>query len=293
MQRRTSIQTTSLIIMLSIIAIVIQFTTYHFFEAFYVIWGVACLASVLCCHLLLEQTTTYEACFHFTFLTLFISLVIVALSYFGKAESFLPYSGVMLGIAVINWLIPLLHCFIRQMLDYGTRIEGFYEFYRNTSIVFIIFYMVALLYGAYVKDSFLFAYPISSEEPNLLPIGAIVVLIEDYIYDYISLGEIAAYLLTRILAFVPYGFYLTLLLRNQSRLTKFIAFLFLPLLLEVTQYIFLPGRSDVDDLIYALIGSVLGSLLFCLNNFLFRAFSGKEFLSRDNDHRYYGSSLHF
>lgn len=293
MQRRTNIQISSAIIMLSILTIMIQFAAYYCFEAPFIIWGISCLISVTCCHILLEQSTTYEACFNFSLLTLFISLVIIVICSYGNVKTFLPYSGVMLGIAVINWLIPMLHCFLRYMLDYGTRIEGFNEFYRNISIIFLLFYFAILIYGMFWKEAFPWAYPIETVPRNILPFNLIATLIEDYLYGYATLKEILAYLLSHIVLFIPYGFFTGLLLRRQKRLPRFLSLLVLPFLIEVLQYIFIPELCDIDDLIYAFIGGMIGSLSFTLMNVIFRAISGKDFLAREADYRYLGTPLHF
>jgi hypothetical protein len=179
------------------------------------------------------------------------------------------------------------------MFDYGTRIEDFIDFYRNMSIEFLLFYFTAIIYGAFVKDAFPWAYPVIVDSPNFAPFQVLATQIEDYLYDYVSLSEIINYLLSRVLAFVPYGFYITLLLRRQTRLPKLFALLLLPFVIEAVQYIFLPGSCDIDDLLYAIIGGILGSVLFYLINIIFHAFSGREFLARENDYRYSGSSLHF
>jgi glycopeptide antibiotics resistance protein len=128
---------------------------------------------------------------------------------------------------------------------------------------------------------------------NFIPFEAITYQIEDYLYGLISLGDIVVYLCSRILLFLPYGYQMTLLMRKQGRLVRLSALLVLPFLLEVLQYIIIPSRFDIDDLIYALIGGVLGSLLFYLSNLVFRACTGKNFLAKENDYSYSNSKVHF
>lgn len=293
MQKRMNIQASSLVILLSIFTILVQFTSYYFFEAFYIIWGVSCLISVVCCHILLEQTVTYESCFHFSLLTVFVSLVVIIVSYFGKVEYFMPYSGIMLGIAIINWLIPMLHCSLRYMLDNNGRLEEYNSFYRNISILFLTFYFVAIFYDCFARNSFPWAYPTTSDSYNFLPFGIISAQIEDYLYSYIPLKNILVYLSYRIFAFLPYGFYITLLLRRQERLPRLMALFVLPFLIEVLQFFLIPAKCDIDDLIYAFIGGIIGSLFFYLTNIIFRAVSGKDFLTRENDYRFSNNKLHF
>ncbi len=293
MQRRTSIQISTFITLLGILTVLIQFAAYYFINQFLIIWGISFLVSMICCHILLEQTTTYEACFNYSLFTLFVSLIINAVTYFGELQSFLPYTMPMLGIAVINWLIPMFHCYLRYMLDYGTKIEAFHGFYRNQSIVFAILYLAALLVGAFITDSFQWAYPLESGSRNFMPFGVLSTLIEDYLYDYIPLSDIVIYLVTRITIYIPYGFYITLLLRRQSRLARFLALLPLPALIEILQYFLVPRHCDIDDLIYAIIGGILGSVLFYLLGLIFRSVSGKEFLAKEHEYRYFNNSTFY
>jgi len=293
MQRRTNIQVSSLIIILSILTIIVQFVTYYFFSSFSMVWGISCLISLLCCHILVEQTASYEACFNFSFLTLFISLIVIGLTYLGKEQSFLPYTATILGLAVINWLVPSIYCFLRHMLDSGAKIDDFNAFYRNNSIVFFLFYMGVIIYGSFGTASFPWAYRAVIGSSNIIPFGVIATQIEDYLYELIPLSDIITYLLSRILIFFPYGFFLTLILRRQTRLMRFFALLILPCVLETLQFFIIPSRCDIDDIIYALIGGILGSLSYYLLNIIFHAFTGKDFLTKDADFHFSNSTLHF
>lgn len=293
MQRRTNIQVSSLIILLSIITIIFQFVIYYFFAAFYVIWGAAILISLLCCHILLEQTSTYEVCFHYSSLILFISFIITLLSYLGGDQAFLPYTGNMLAIGIINWLIPCIYCFIRNMLDYSTRFEDYPIFYRNHSLLFFLVYLGVILYGMFVEGAFPLAYRGALNYANIIPFEAITILIEDYLYGIIPLSDVLIYVLIRILIFLPYGYQMTLLLRRQPRLLRFIILLLPPLALELVQYFVISNRCDIDDVIYAIIGGIIGSILFYLCNLIFRAFTGKNFLAKESDYPFMNSRIHF
>jgi glycopeptide antibiotics resistance protein len=213
--------------------------------------------------------------------------------YLGDVQIFLPYTGVMLGIVIINWFIPVLHCIIRYIFDYNTRVDDFYIFYRNISFIFLVFYLGLLLYASFAHNVFEWAYPIESTSFNLLPFETIAALIEDYLYGLTSLSNIISYLLSRILIFVPYGFYIRLVLYRQTRIKRLIAIFILPFIIELMQYIIIPLRCDIDDIIYAAVGSVIGSLTFFLFNFIVRAITGRDFLIKNNDYHFTHSSLHF
>ncbi len=293
MQKRSHIEISSLIVILSIITILIQFATYYFFSSVYIVIGIACLITALCTHILLEQTLTYQSCFIYLLLTVFISLVIVLLSYTGENQNIIPYTDVLLGIIAVNWLIPSLHCYFRNMLDYGTRIEEFTPFFRNAGIMFNLFYFSFVLYAALATEVFPWAYRALPEQANFTPFWSIATQIEDYLNHMIPLSDIFTYLASRILLYIPYGYYGILLLRRQSRLSRFLSLFLLPVLVEVLQYFLVPNRCDIDDIIYGFIGGLVGALWFHLNNVIFHAVSGKPFLAKDSDFRYSNNSLHF
>lgn len=293
MQRRVNIQASSSIIFLSILTILVQFAAYYYFEANIIIWAAAGLVSVICCHLLMEYTATYIACFNYSLLTLFISIIIMIMAYFGKVTDFLPYTNAMLGIAFINWMLPNIHCFIRYMFDYGSRIEDFNDFYRNSSITFLLFYLFIILYGSFAADAFSWAYDKAITAANFSPFELISDKIEDYIYGTVPLSDILAYLASRCLIYIPYGFYIVLLLRRQKRIIKFPALLALPFLIELIQYFTKPARCDIDDLFYALLGGLTGAFVLFLTNIIFHAFSGHDFYNGAANNRYSSSPLHF
>lgn len=296
MLRRSYIHISSLIVILSIITILVEFSSYYFFESMYPVLGISGLVSILCCHILLQQSTTYESCFIYTLLTVFISLTITILTYFSADHtSFICYSSLMNGIVALNWLIPSVHCFIRYMTGYGVRINQYNSFYRNNSILFLFFYLAIIAYGSFVEDAFpkIYRAVIWADTVNYTPFLALARLIEDYLYGIIEMRDILVYLGSRILIFVPYGYYITLLTRKHSRLLKHLLFLLFPILIEFLQYFFFIARCDIDDIIYGFLGGLLGSILFYLTNQIFRTISGKRFLEKES---IYGSSnryLHF
>ncbi len=293
MQKRSHIEISSLIAILSIITILIQFTAYYFFSSVYVVIGIACLVAALCTHILLEQTLTYQSSFIYLLLTLFISLVIIFLSYFGKDQNIIPYTEVLLGIVAVNWFIPTLHCYLRNMFDYGTRIEEFTPFFRNAGILFNLFYIGIVFYATLAEGVFPWAYRALPEQANFTPFWSIATQIEDYLNHMIPLSDIFTYLASRTLLYIPFGYYSILLLRRHSRLSRFLILFLLPVIIEAVQYFIVPNRCDLDDIIYGFIGGLAGALWFHLNNVIFHAISGKIFLAKDSDFRFSNNSLHF
>ncbi len=293
MQKRSNIETSALIVFLSIFTILVQFAAYYLFSSSYVILGIACLATIVCSHFLLEQSLSYESCFIFSLLIMFISVIITILTYFGNDYYFLPYTDVLLGIIAINWFVPTLHCYIRNMIEYGNKIDDFKAFFRNSGILFNIIYLGILLYASFAEAAFPWMYRVAAENFNRTPFWSIATQIEDYMKHMLPLSDIFTYLASRILLFLPYGYFSTLLLRRRPRFVRFLALLLFPVILETLQFFLYPTRCDIDDVTYAFLGGLLGALWFHLNNVIFRTISGKTFLPKDSDFRYSKSSLHF
>jgi glycopeptide antibiotics resistance protein len=179
------------------------------------------------------------------------------------------------------------------MLDYGSKIERFNSFYRNVSIIFILFYIGIVLYISFAENSFPSIYRAKSNQPNFTPFWWVATQIEDYINEMIPLSDIVSYLLSRILTYIPYGYYGILILRNRSKLVRLLFLLILPLIIEVSQYFIITARCDIDDVIYAFLGGAIGSLLYYLVNAIYRVISGNDFLVKDSDYSYSNSTLHF
>jgi len=292
MRRRSNMEISSLIVFLSIISIIVQFVAYYFLASKYLILGISAVALIICTHILSEMSLNFESCFIYTILVLFISLIITLLTYLG-ADTLLPYTNTLIGIVALNWLVPTIYCIFRNMFDFGGRIENFLTFYRKVSIIFILFYIGILIYGSFAADAFPWVYRMKTDSYNFTPFWSIATQIEDYINHMIPLSDIITYLLSRILTYIPYGFYVILLLRNKSKLIRFISLLLLPSAIELFQYFIIPARCDIDDIVYAFIGGVIGALWFHLTNVIYRTISGRDFLAKDSDFRINTHTLYF
>ena len=293
MQRRLSTHISFIIIILSIFTILAQLFIYSYFDFIIIIWGLSLIVSVLCCQVLLHYSCHYDTCFLYSFLTVFMSLLSTGITYLGKVDTVIPFTAVMIGLPVINWIGPLLYSCTHNLLDSSLKYEGFPGFFRNSSFLFGVFYLVIIIYGAFAADVAAWTDSGISDSLNLIPFTAISVIIENYMNHQIPFSEIFVYLGYRIFFFLPYGFYLSLLLRRQSRIIRFSSLLILPFLLELLQFFLVPAQCDIDDLIYAIIGGFIGSFCYYLTNSLYLFVTGRNFISRDNNLRYYNRSLHF
>lgn len=295
MQRRSYIHVSSLIVILSILTIIVEFTAYYFFPSIYPVLGISAVLLIICSHVLLQQSSTYETIFIYTLSNMFISSLIMILTYYSADQSsFISYSTTIHAIICINWLVPTLHCFIRYMFSYSLRISQYRSYYTKNSILFTLCYLGILIYGNFAEGAFpsLYRAVLWSDSINLTPFLTLSIEIEDYLYGIIPLSYIFIYLASRILVFIPYGYYITLLTKKRSRPLRILLYLLLPTLIELIQFFIYPSRSDIDDLIYGFIGAIVGSLFFNLVSIIFRSISGKDYLEKES---YYSpfNSHHF
>lgn len=292
MNRHSDMEISSMLVFLSILSIVLQFGAYYIFASPIIILGIGIFAVIICTHILLEFSLNFKSCFIYTILILFISLIITLLTYLGK-ETPIPFSKTLIAIVSVNWFVPTIYCILRNMFDTAGRCHNFKSYFRNVSIIFILFYLVILIYASFGKEAFPWMYRFKTEGRNFTPFWTIATQIEDYINRMIPLSDIFDYLLSRILLYVPYGFYVLIILRYKPKIIRFIFLLLLPSAIELFQYFMLPARCDIDDIVFALIGGVIGALLFHLNNTVYRAVSGKDFLAKDTDYIFTKKSIYY
>lgn len=293
MQRRTTTQISSLLVLFSILTIFMQIASYIFFGYNFIVLVISSVISVICCHILVERCISYGICFDYSLLTMFISLIITVLACFSNEQSLIKYSDILSGIVIINWLFPVLYCFIRYMTDIGSHAEDYPVFFRKSSILFLLTYLFILIYGSIDNIAIPSAYKSTNDAINFTPFWSISVQIEQYLDGKMPISDIVLYLCSRTLIFIPYGYYCTLLLRQKSKIARLLVLLVLPFLIELCQCILNPSRCDIDDFIYALIGGLLGALCYQLMNSLFKRISGKDFLEKGNRYHISGTPLHF
>ncbi|HHU71115.1 MAG TPA: VanZ family protein [Clostridiales bacterium] len=295
MRRRSFIHISSLIVMLSMLTIIVEFAAYYFFSSIYPLLGVSSVFLIICCHILLQQSATYEAIFIYTLSNIFISCLITILTYYSADHtSFISYSTRLQIIICINWLVPTIHCFIRYMLGYSLRITHYTSYHLKNNIMFILFYSGILIYANFAEGAFpgIYRAVLWSDSVNFTPFLTLSMEIEDYLYGIIPLSYVFIYLASRILVLIPYGYYIAIITKKRSKVLRFFLFLLLPAGIEVLQFFLYPSRSDIDDLIYGFIGVIVGSLLYYLLSKVFRSISGKEYLEKENIYSSF-SSLHF
>jgi glycopeptide antibiotics resistance protein len=291
--QRNSIQIATRIILFSIITVTSQFICYYFLGTSFYTYGAAVILSLLFCHLFLESTLSFESCFSYSLLNIFLCLIVILLAYMENNDGIFSYSNYLFLFIGLNWLIPVVYCIFRNLMDKGSKFVNFNSFYRNISILFLIFYTAFLIYILFLAKGHDGLKNVELKSFNIIPFFSIASIIEGYIFGQTDLKSLILFFLEGISLYIPYGFYIILLSRNQSRSLRAILLLILPILVEVLQWAFSLGRPDIDDIFLALLGGFIGGLVFHILNSIYYSVTDENFLQKRSRYSFYRNSLHF
>ena len=144
---------------------------------------------------------------------------------------------------------------------------------RVVTIVLMLIYMMVLAYVCFFSERY--GRVVSdTHHYNLQPFREIS---RFYIYrELIGVKAFIINLFFNILAFVPFGFMVSILWQGRHQVIDavFCTFL-LSLVVEVIQFVFKVGSFDVDDLILNTCGGFLGVIIYQTVNVIRRKIFGK------------------
>ncbi|MDQ2753753.1 MAG: VanZ family protein, partial [Bacteroidota bacterium] len=129
-------------------------------------------------------------------------------------------------------------------------------FFRLSSIIFGLLYVTILFYALFFKT---IHFRAGMSRVNLVPFKTIVPYITE-IADKNS-GPAIMNIGANIFLFIPFGFYIEVLLRKRKMKIKIMIIILIPIIIELIQFVFSLGICDLDDVILNAIGSLLGILV--------------------------------
>ncbi len=101
------------------------------------------------------------------------------------------------------------------------------------------------------------------ESFNFVPFATILLYFRALINSDISFSVFAVNIFGNIIAFMPFGFFLPLLIKPLKVYKNFIlAVLAITMLIEFMQFVFMTGSCDIDDIILNTLGASLSFLFF-------------------------------
>ena len=273
-----------LVFIFSILTILIEFFLPKLTHSFVTSFILSSLILIVLCYILLEKALNYKGCFLLSLLLIIITTVLCIFMYQTKSNTLLPYHNSYWYLIPINWFTPMLYCLIRNLLDRGPKFLSFKRFFLNMSVVFGICYTTLFIYLLLINPSV--GMQNMDENYNFIPFLTLATYIESYIYDHNTASQMAVYILPAVFLYLPFGFYIKLFCKRLKFLPCTLIMACLPLFVEILQLILHLGNSDIDDILLALIGCALGSLVSFLLNELY-------LFVKDEDFLYERSGYHF
>ena len=128
---------------------------------------------------------------------------------------------------------------------------------KLTQILFVVYFVVLswiILFKMELDISLLCKMNLRSV--NLIPFAGSLL-----VNGRVDVSEI----ILNIVAFIPFGVYISMLDRRQNFLIKALPIAGVSLLYEIIQYVFRIGASDITDLLGNTLGGILGILFFALS----------------------------
>lgn len=127
---------------------------------------------------------------------------------------------------------------------------------RMTEGLFLIYFLLLIWIIVFKMEFSIFDIN-ELQSLNLDPYSAPARINGEIVYEEIIFN---------VLAFLPFGLYLEILVEHWKIYQKVFVFLLVSVSFEIVQYIFAIGASDITDVINNVLGGILGILLFKLLN---------------------------
>jgi len=140
----------------------------------------------------------------------------------------------------------------------------------NISTALFAIYFLAVIWIILFKMGFSLHSFGSHRAINLIPFGAMA-----QINDSNNFNEV----INNVIIFIPFGIYLCMLKQEWSFIKKVAPIFLTSLVLEIFQYIFAIGATDITDLLANTLGGIIGIGIFTIFTKIFRDNTYKIVLS--------------
>lgn len=276
MNART-VNISSLVILLSLISLICECFIYYFLPqpAWSILFAVLC--SLLLSHFFLESALSYSYnVLHTAFMT-YSTLLYTIIVYLIQPNQWISYDFSMVFLVLVNWITPFIYCTLRDLNDPGPRFNGFDRFFRQISIAFLIIYIFALVKQYYLTPIIPPFEEMSFGAQNFVPYMATGSYIEKTLLAGEDLRPLICFLAEMVVLFIPFGFFLRAFAKKAPFIFRLFLYLVFPALLEISQFLLGTGRGHIDDYVSALLGTLIGILLYHTINGTFHIIAGREF----------------
>lgn len=289
MPKSTS-HTTTAVILFSILTIILEFAAYYFFDLSAVTFVVTGLMALLFSHIILTLGYQFEACFSYQLLHVLVWGIVLFLLHIGNSSDFIAFSPMLFFFPAIHWGLCVVYCIVRNLMDESSRFSNFKGYFIRSSAVFLLSYFIFLCYWLFLNNTDK-AYQSDLATINFVPFLTLAGFITELIDKELTLSQILIFLADRVLVYLPYGFFIILATRRNTRIVRFALLFSFPVLVEILQRILLLGKGDVEDVLYGVLGGFVGGLSYHLLNRIYDNYKGEDFLM--SRRRSFSSSLRF
>ncbi|MBO5353574.1 MAG: VanZ family protein [Lachnospiraceae bacterium] len=274
------------IVLMGLLACVLQFVIYYFVGSNWLgllLGGLAVLLGGVLVHII---TGEQEELFAYLLIPCVCS-GIAGLLIPKLGGQILPESSTVLYGCLFSWLLPVLYACIFTWVAGHTAIGQFAEFYKRASVFFYMVYFGSLIYWF----GFLNHAPSDGVTLQLVPFTAFAGYVEGVINGTVPVRQLLGFLTEHVLLFLPYGFFIGMVCRKLHGIVHLLLVLVFPAVVELLQYLLKWNSFIVDDIIFSLLGGLLGLLCFVGFNLLFQQTTGKNFDASEVDRDYYGRKI--
>lgn len=274
------------IVLAGLLAGVLQFVIYHFIGSNWIgilLAGLAVLLGGIFVHVITEEQ---EELFAYLLVPCVFSglagLLIPHLE-----GSLLPESNTVLIGCLLAWMLPVLYACIYTWVAGHTAIGQFAVFYKRAEVFFYLVYFGSLVYW------FGFRNHVQEAEVTLqlVPFTAFAGTVEGVMNGTVPMQQLLGFLAEHVLLFLPYGFFIGMVCRKLHGMIHLLLVLVIPAAVELLQYLLQWNSFAMDDVIFSLLGGLLGLLCFVGFNLLFQQTTGKNFDGSEVDRDYYGRKI--
>ncbi len=259
---KRAVNISSLVVLLALLSLILEICLYYFIPQHMVTVFLAVAISLGLSHFFLETSSDYDYCFlHAAFMTI-TSLAFCTIVYLMQPNEWIEYDYFLLALVIVNWFVPFAYCFIRDFCDRGPRFADYLFFFHGMSVLFLLVYLFAI-----VKQMFLTPFLPPYEAAafgahNFVPFMSIGSYIESALAAGTNLQSIIVYIVEMIVLAIPFGFYARVYCRNFPLVGRLAVYFGVPFLLEGLQYLTGIGRADIDDYTLAIIGAMIGIVIY-------------------------------
>lgn len=197
-----------------------------------------------------------------------------------------PVTTVFVG-CMLAWLIPVIYACLFTWAEGSTALGQFAGFYRKAMVFFYVVYFGVMICWFVVWARI----PEEKVVTQWIPFATFAAYIDGMIADTVSLERLLQFLAERIVLFLPYGFFIAMAGRKLHNLFRLLLVLALPMLVELLQYILKFNSFDADDVVFSVLGGLIGMLCFVIFNALFQKTTGKNFDGSEIERDYYGRRI--